>query len=1344
MENTITPPSAVSRFRLIILILALFLTTGIAQSAILYVNPTAMGNNTGSSWVDAIKSLQAAVARANATISVTEIRVVGGTFTGPELILTRSYIISGSWNKHTDTQDRLINPTILDGEGSHRIMQIQQGCNVSLQQLEFINGYDTDRGAGLYTKGNVIISNCRFTGNKLVETNFADFSNGGAIYNEGGSLSIDNTVFLQNRSWQTAGAIYNTGSLSIKSCEFSLNSSRYKGGAVYSTVTGTVKVHGTRFNGNYLDFATGQFSTNYTKGGAICSENQLEIVGSILDKNKCTSGGAVYASNKLKLINNTFYANEAYLTVAAPGLGGAVEYNYRGAGEVNGYIYNNIFSANLGINGWSLYTAGAASQLGVGLIIQNNSVEGGGFAHSHYNLAPNIANNGFYLPLFFNPEAGNFVLMAPSLCKDIGNADAYLGYDYPAVDFYGQKRIMGCAIDIGANEILQIDLSMIKPDANGILYINPSSTYAGIDMGSSWDKALNSLSLGVMTLNLCPGIMEVRLAGGTYPIDPQVLSRPAVIRGSYDPQTNEQNWIINPTIFEPAGGKKLFEITTTYRVRFEGCWFRNGNSSHEFANGGAIQSSADLQLTYCRFTGNYGVEGGAINNLGKLNAWNCVFSGNNCNTTGGAIRSAGELRLTNCTFVANSSIIPGMEKSISTMPGTQSWFSNNIMWGGGSLQVSNGGTITLNRNIIQSLLGGTVIYANNASVDQMNADPGFVNNNGDFGLLAGSPAINAGDNAAYEAADEEPGNNSLIYDIDQYRKIRNFDKIIDLGAHERQMKQQHIAASDVTVVYGIAGIAPATNTAPLPVSYAPADNTIAELYLDIDGMNKLAARKKGVTTVQVTQAGNAEYDPAKPVNFQLTVDPKPVNITAEDKTKIYGETDPELSFIVAPALVPGDGITGSLSREAGADVGVYDIGQGNLSLSDNYALNFTGAEFTITPKGIAVNAEAKSITYGDPDPPLTYDITPALVTGDAFTGSLTREPGVNAGTYAIQQGSLALSNNYTLQFTGNDFVIDRKNIAVSAVNASKTYGDADPVLPYTITPALINNDVLNGSLSRTAGEQAGVYPILAGSLDHQNYSIAFTGAQFTINQATQQINWAQALVSDCNGATTLALNASSNSGLPVTYQSSNAVVATVNGNQLTFLSPGLATITAIQSGDVNYLPAANVQLDLTSRLPAYLIKKHWDDVLFFDNSSRQYNAWQWYRNDQPVSNATGQYFYESGKLNGDYYATATNAAGIALPTCPVTISPGTTIHPITVVPNPVRTGQQVTAKISFTQAELTGALISLINIQGTEVGLIQNVTPNTTISMPAFAGIYVVKLRLASGATYSTNVLVKP
>jgi large repetitive protein len=46
-----------------------------------------------------------------------------------------------------------------------------------------------------------------------------------------------------------------------------------------------------------------------------------------------------------------------------------------------------------------------------------------------------------------------------------------------------------------------------------------------------------------------------------------------------------------------------------------------------------------------------------------------------------------------------------------------------------------------------------------------------------------------------------------------------------------------------------------------------------------------------------------------------------------------------------------------------------------------------------------------------------------LIGGDTFTGALTRAVGEDVGTYAITQGTLALSTNYTIAFTGADFDI---------------------------------------------------------------------------------------------------------------------------------------------------------------------------------------------------------------------------------------------------------------------------------------------------------------------------------
>ena len=57
---------------------------------------------------------------------------------------------------------------------------------------------------------------------------------------------------------------------------------------------------------------------------------------------------------------------------------------------------------------------------------------------------------------------------------------------------------------------------------------------------------------------------------------------------------------------------------------------------------------------------------------------------------------------------------------------------------------------------------------------------------------------------------------------------------------------------------------------------------------------------------------------------------------------------------------------------AGENVGSYAIKQGTLSAGSNYALTFVGANLTINARPMTVTADAKSKTYGDADPALTY------------------------------------------------------------------------------------------------------------------------------------------------------------------------------------------------------------------------------------------------------------------------------------------------------------------------------------------------------------------------------------
>ncbi|MDR1792020.1 MAG: hypothetical protein LBR36_01045, partial [Bacteroidales bacterium] len=89
----------------------------------------------------------------------------------------------------------------------------------------------------------------------------------------------------------------------------------------------------------------------------------------------------------------------------------------------------------------------------------------------------------------------------------------------------------------------------------------------------------------------------------------------------------------------------------------------------------------------------------------------------------------------------------------------------------------------------------------------------------------------------------------------------------------------------------------------------------------------------------------------------------------------------------------------------------------------NYYLTNTSFDWEITTKAITVTADAKTKTYGDNDPTLTYTVNPALIAGDNFIGALIRVVGENVGTYAINQGTLSAGSNYTITYNDDTLTI---------------------------------------------------------------------------------------------------------------------------------------------------------------------------------------------------------------------------------------------------------------------------------------------------------------------------------
>ncbi len=245
------------------------------------------------------------------------------------------------------------------------------------------------------------------------------------------------------------------------------------------------------------------------------------------------------------------------------------------------------------------------------------------------------------------------------------------------------------------------------------------------------------------------------------------------------------------------------------------------------------------------------------------------------------------------------------------------------------------------------------------------------------------------------------------------------------------------------------------------------------------------------------------------VSGTLSITQAPLEVTGDNQTKVYGETDPALTYtIISGSLVGSDAISGSLTRDTGEDVGDYAITQGDLTAGSNYNLSYVSGTLSITQAPLEVTGDNQTKVYGEADPALTYTITSgSLVGSDAISGSLTRDAGEDVGDYAITQGDLTAGSNYNLNYVSGTLSITQAPLEVTGDNQTKVYGEADPALTYTITSGnLVGSDAISGSLTRDTGEDVGDYAITQGALTAGgNYDLSYIPGTLSITQASLEV-----------------------------------------------------------------------------------------------------------------------------------------------------------------------------------------------------------------------------------------------
>ena len=365
--------------------------------------------------------------------------------------------------------------------------------------------------------------------------------------------------------------------------------------------------------------------------------------------------------------------------------------------------------------------------------------------------------------------------------------------------------------------------------------------------------------------------------------------------------------------------------------------------------------------------------------------------------------------------------------------------------------------------------------------------------------------------------------------------------------------------------------------------------------------------------------------------------------------------------------------------------------------------------------------------------------------------------GSNPGTFTkIIEGLLGNTVYYVRAYSigkfgyvnyGNEISFTtQKNIlkVVAASDQTKVYGSTEPKLTYVAT-GFVNGDsnsIITGLLSRTAGENAGTYPITLGTLSAgANYTIDFKTSDFKITKANQVIEWNQDFAFGCNTTDQVQLTASSNSGLPVSYVIENSSIAAIQNDVLKVNRAGATTIKVSQEGDQNHNPAVQIT-KLVEVSQSGNINQYWEDTLLFDNSTKNYSSFQWYKNGVLIPGATSQYYSEK-PLKGTYSVQAKDKDGNVIKFCPITIDTQTFSKALKLYPNPVRSLSELTIESDYSTEDLKDSRINIFDLSGKLVTTVNNVSPKVIVTAPSSTGIYVVVLSLANGQHKTINLLVR-
>lgn len=501
--------------------------------------------------------------------------------------------------------------TALDGGGISQLLIVAGPGTLRLRHLELRAGMSRGDGGAVHAEWrSIVVEDARLTANE------ATSGMGGAI--TGASLEVTGSLFSDNTAGIAGGAIRASGHVSAVHSVFERNGAldlmgRSAGGGIDSG--GSVTVGDTVFTGNRawalgpasggaihadggVDVSGGSFignsavsviSNGDATGGAVAS-TAISVRGARFEGNRvgavfvdaAAAGGAIFATERLAVEDAVFVGNvgtSPFTTEELPSGGGAIAFVARSPQARSVDITGATFTGN-GFNGYGGGIGGAVLAIApAGVRIHRSTFEDNSAGAS----AAQIAAGGAV-----------FTVVSPVVIT--------------ASRFAGNRTIVGAGGSFGFGGAIASDTTLAIEDSTfeSNQAVGPVGTAAG---GAIWAYG-DSLAIArsEFTSNTSDGV------GGA------ILAR---LRVDLSSSTFSSNRAIG------SGGaiaSLFFANIGVVNSTFV------GNSAG--ADGGAIRTAGDLDLTHATFVDNVGVHGNALSAAGgTLRSRGSLFVGGDCSAT---------------------------------------------------------------------------------------------------------------------------------------------------------------------------------------------------------------------------------------------------------------------------------------------------------------------------------------------------------------------------------------------------------------------------------------------------------------------------------------------------------------------------------------------------------------------------------------------------------------------------------------------------------------------------------------------------------------------------------------